>query len=203
MATIDPVSIADLPETSIEVRTALLELRKLSNLPNGPLPTFWRALIPRVVPLGLPPLINRLPTELLSTIFAFLVEAELATESNAPVRLSHVCSTWRFTALGDAALWTHVYVQECDGQRACARRKVAELYTERARMLPLEVAFCANTGPRPNICACTLDLVLSIMPRTQGLSLHRTTEYALLPLSRVPAADKARLENLRVFLDPG
>ncbi|KAL1659840.1 hypothetical protein GGF50DRAFT_130734 [Schizophyllum commune] len=178
-ATIDAAASTELPETSLELHMALLKLRKLGVFLHRPLPTFWRALIPRVVPQGLPPLISRLPTELLSTIFAFLVKSELYTKSRTPVQLSH----------------------ECDGQRACARRKVAELYTERARMLPLEVAFCAKSGPRPNICACTLDLVLSIMPRTQGLSLHRTTEYALLPLSRVPAADKARLERLRVFLD--
>ncbi|KAL1722964.1 hypothetical protein EV715DRAFT_287004 [Schizophyllum commune] len=203
-ATVEPVSSAELPETSIVVRTALLELRKLGVLPHGPLPTFWRALIPRVVPLGLPPLINRLPTELLSTIFAFLVEAELATESHAPMRLSHVCSTWRATALGDAALWTHVNVQECDGQRACAQRKVAELYTQRARMHPLEVVFSAIIGKprrRPEACPCTLDLVLANMPRTRSLSLRWTRAYALPPLSRVPHADMARLDSLSVSLD--
>ncbi|KAL1692513.1 hypothetical protein GGG16DRAFT_51264 [Schizophyllum commune] len=203
-ATVDPVSSEELPEISIEVRTALLELRKLGVLPHGPLPTFWRALIPRVFPLGLPPLINRLPTELLSTIFIFLVEAELATESHAPVRLSHVCSTWRATTLGDAALWTRVNVQECDGQRACAKRKVAELYMQRARMHPLEVVFSAIIGKprrRPNACPCTLDLVLANMPRTRSLSLRWTRAYALPPLSRVPPADMARLDRLSVSLD--
>ncbi|KAI5833325.1 hypothetical protein K523DRAFT_233173 [Schizophyllum commune Tattone D] len=203
-ATIDSVSSAELPETSSGLSMALLKLRKLGILPNGPLPTFWRALIPRVVPLGLPPLINRLPTELLSTIFAFLVEAELATESHAPVRLSHVCNTWRATALGDAALWAHVHVQECDGQRACAKRKVAELYMQRARMHPLEVVFSAMIGKprrRPNACPCTLDLVLANMPRTRSLSLRWTRAYALPLLSRVAPADMARLDRLSVSLD--
>ncbi|KAL1760282.1 hypothetical protein FB107DRAFT_203324 [Schizophyllum commune] len=203
-ATIDPAASAELPEISSEPRMALLELRKLGILPNGPLPTFWRALIPRVVPLDLPPSINRLPTELLSTIFTFLVEAELATKSHTPMRLSHVCSTWRATALGDAALWTHVNVQECDGQRACAQRKFAELYMQRARVHPLEVVFRAIVGKprrRPEACPCTLDLVLANLPRTRSLSLRWTRAYALPLLSRVPPADMARLHSLSVSLD--
>ncbi|KAI5897040.1 uncharacterized protein SCHCODRAFT_02570438 [Schizophyllum commune H4-8] len=201
---INPEASATLLETSFGLRSALLKLRKLGILPNGPLPTFWRALLPRAVPLGLPPLIDRLPTELLSTIFIFLVEAELATKSHTSVRLSHVCSTWRATALGEAALWTHVNVRECDGQWQCARRRVAELYTQRAQMLPLDVAFDAPFGiPRqgPDVCPCTLDLVLTNMPRTRSLSLFWTHEYALRPLSRVPPADKERLESLSVTLD--
>ncbi|KAL1663684.1 hypothetical protein GGF50DRAFT_89148 [Schizophyllum commune] len=145
-----------------------------------------------------------LPTELLSTIFIFLVDSELATESHMPVRLSHVCSTWRATALGDAALWARVNVQECDGQRACAKRKVAELYMQRARMHPLEVAFSAIIGKprrRPNACPCTLDLVLANMPRTRSLSLRWTRAYALPLLSRVAPADMARLDRLSVSLD--
>ncbi|KAL1729715.1 hypothetical protein EV714DRAFT_273405 [Schizophyllum commune] len=204
LATIDAAASAELPEPSSELRMALLELRKLGVLPNGHLPTYWCALIPRVVSLDPPPSINRLPTELLSTIFTFLVEAELATESHAPMRLSHVCSTWRATALGDAALWTRVNVQECDGQRACARRKVAELYMQRARMHPLEVVFSAMIGKprrRPEACPCTLDLVLANMPRTRSLSLRWTRAYALPPLSRVPPADMARLDSLSVSLD--
>ncbi|KAL1692516.1 hypothetical protein GGG16DRAFT_101723 [Schizophyllum commune] len=190
-ATIDAAASTELPETSLELHMALLKLRKLGVFLHRPLPTFWRALIPRVVPQGLPPLISRLPTELLSTIFAFLVKAELSTKSRTPVQLSHVFGTWRATR----------WATRRSGPTSTSRSAMASGPVLGEKMLPLEVAFCAKSGPRPNICACTLDLVLSIMPRTQSLSLHRTTEYALLPLSRAPAADKARLENLRVFLD--
>ncbi|KAF8320393.1 hypothetical protein DL93DRAFT_1840593 [Clavulina sp. PMI_390] len=50
--------------------------------------------------------VHALPTEILQRIFSMLVYE--ARETDIAIALTHVCSSWRFVALGSGRLWEHV-----------------------------------------------------------------------------------------------
>ena len=77
--------------------------------------------------------IERLPPELLVTIFSVLVEDERAQNLHPSYRMimTHVCRRWRHLAEDSRNLWTHIKMN-------CSR-KLVQLFVQRANAAALDV----------------------------------------------------------------
>ncbi|KIK57293.1 hypothetical protein GYMLUDRAFT_98907 [Collybiopsis luxurians FD-317 M1] len=77
--------------------------------------------------------VGMLPTELLSTIFGYLIEEDPAIV----IMISRVCRHWRTVALGDASLWSTLVLSKKDPNRKSAwwiqrsKGRIRELYLRR------------------------------------------------------------------------
>ncbi|CAE6464587.1 unnamed protein product [Rhizoctonia solani] len=143
---------------------------------------------------------SSLPPEILTRVFRFVLSEERCSSrekddheenwfSQYPDRLSHVCSHWRWVALGSRDLWTHIdlYPEPIVNQQILPRAKA---YGERSDPLPLYIHIdeSAHTfghgyvgrlpGPSDNPTANAIELVASLAPRTRSLNLTINGEYS-------------------------
>ncbi|KAI0668545.1 hypothetical protein C8Q78DRAFT_1081404 [Trametes maxima] len=80
--------------------------------------------------------INRLPPELLSTIFAFCLVGP--NEEKYPIRITHLCKHWRAVALGASTLWTNIVLDHPVGLK---------VFLERSKALPVHISMTASQTP--------------------------------------------------------
>ncbi|KAF8873168.1 hypothetical protein CPB84DRAFT_1753356 [Gymnopilus junonius] len=90
--------------------------------------------------------INRLPTELLASIFSLCQNTEpwslfppaTRDEIKDPYSwlvLTEVCSQWRHTALSAASLWTNIYL----GPQMHNQKEIRDMFSNRARSAPMNL----------------------------------------------------------------
>ncbi|KAL1947451.1 hypothetical protein VTO73DRAFT_14412 [Trametes versicolor] len=101
-------------------------------------------------------LVNRLPQELLATIFSYVCSN---ADTNVDViSMSHVCTHWRTVALDAGGLWTHIALTDPLG---------IETFLERSNSLPLRISLTASQSPFKPI----LNLVSSNITRVRSLKI--------------------------------
>ncbi|KAI0637351.1 hypothetical protein C8Q77DRAFT_1097155 [Trametes polyzona] len=101
--------------------------------------------------------INRLPADLLTTIFTFVLTA---SEGNASlIRISHVCAHWRGVALGAASLWTRIALNHPDG---------IETFLLRSKTLPVHLSLTTFRTP----VKTSLKLITSHIDRIRCLNIR-------------------------------
>ncbi|KAJ8079467.1 hypothetical protein PM082_013805 [Marasmius tenuissimus] len=109
----------------------------------------------------IPPPVHRLPSKVLSHIFAFVCEDPLGSKLSArirdplldPVQLSMVCGSWRENTISTSTLWSsvtfisNVYraLDVAEGERL---HRMTEIFMTRARTSPLTIRFsCWDKNP--------------------------------------------------------
>ncbi len=101
-------------------------------------------------------LVNRLPPELLATIFSYVCST---SDKNADlICISHVCTHWRTIALDAGGLWTHIALTHPLG---------ITTFLERSKSLPLSISLTASHSPFKPV----LNLVSSEITRVRSLKI--------------------------------
>ncbi|KAG8721619.1 hypothetical protein FRC08_011809 [Ceratobasidium sp. 394] len=89
--------------------------------------------------------VNRLPTEVISTVFELVSEAQ----EGAIIRLSHVCRDWRTIAFESPRAWSKLSADlSAPSNAPTAERALA--YFERSGACPLDIRLITSTGQLSN-----------------------------------------------------
>jgi hypothetical protein len=131
---------------------------------------------------------NHLSHDVLHYLFAFCLRT-LPNQRDLPVVLSHVCASWRFTALKSPFLWTSVFMH-------CMRGKPRHLWVKirlrRSKHLP--VNFIVNTV-RPFEVEELNYIILSSSYRFRKLSITVSSHHLIPELFKRLLADMPLLEH--------
>lgn len=103
--------------------------------------------------------VNRLPYELLSSIFQVAIEDSETNE----ITISHVSRWWRSIAINSPTLWTQIEVNDSE-----ASSTLASVYLERSSQSPLDVKYSRSHS---SIQTFT-DMILPHIDRWRSLSLE-------------------------------
>ncbi|KAI0343272.1 hypothetical protein BDW22DRAFT_1261658 [Trametopsis cervina] len=138
--------------------------------------------------------VNRLPPELLSTIFLYLHDHDAGTFSSTSIRswykVTHVCQFWRHVALGCSILWTQL--------DPFGHEKWVEEMLTRSNTAGLIVKVSVSRASTR-----TLDSLRNIFThlgrmKVLHLSLDRKTMNAILPPSAAADLEMPRLKSLAI-----
>ncbi|KAH9857709.1 hypothetical protein C2E23DRAFT_892333 [Lenzites betulinus] len=122
--------------------------------------------------------VNRLPPELLATIFFFVRTGSGRNSDVRLIRMTHVCAQWRAVALGAAGLWKRVSLDNTKG---------IEAFLQRSGALPVHLSVSLTHHP----VKATLRLIGSNMDRIRSLKVsvpgNLDTEFVTNRLKAFPA----------------
>ena len=118
--------------------------------------------------------VNRLSHDILHYLFAVCLRT-LVDQQNLPLILSHVCTSWRFTALKSPFLWTSIYMRCVRGR---PHHSFVKLRLVRSKNLPLD--FHINTV-RPLEENELKNIILPFSRRFRKFSVVASSEF-LIPL---------------------
>ncbi|EJD06944.1 uncharacterized protein FOMMEDRAFT_152282 [Fomitiporia mediterranea MF3/22] len=153
--------------------------------------------------------INELPTDILNEIFLRVVriaQKDVASEESmlVPLRLSHVCRTWRHAVISCASLWAYINVL-VDVYRSTEQDerlvKAVDTCIEMSKAAPLSLSVTCNTihVPKPK-----LEVARYILNRLLGQQHRwRVANFAFKEMdpSRLPEIELINvpmLESLRI-----
>ncbi|KAI5897002.1 uncharacterized protein SCHCODRAFT_02570352 [Schizophyllum commune H4-8] len=137
--------------------------------------------------------INKLPAELLSLIFALSVEDEACNLALAvlhpnctPLVLARVCHLWRETAVELPSLWQHFMLRPCDGREHHYR--MAHTFIKRTKGSGLHIRYSEDVrseeSRRPvESCPCSLNVILDNLGSIKTLELSEVGKKTSTRLS--------------------
>lgn len=113
--------------------------------------------------------LRRMPTEILSLIFAFTLPPHQTDVEHAPWDISAVCARWRAIVTSQARLWTTVYI-DLDYVDPHYSDELLETQLSRSGDLPLDVTISMRARRMQGTDFCSLQIICDHCRRWDTLS---------------------------------